>query len=284
MPLVSRGQPPGEAGKPGTGVSLQACVLASGSSGNALLVRGPQGCVLLDAGLTLKDLGRRLQDVQCDPDELQGVCVTHGHGDHVSGAGHLARRLNIPLWLSRGTAEESARRWRGDEVLHLLRAGDTFTVAGIELDCWACSHDTREPLQFGFRVGEASAALCTDLGEAGPAVREALRGRNVLFVESNHDPDLLRRGAYPAHLKRRILGSHGHLSNGQCASLVQDVAGPALRGVVLSHLSRDNNRPELARAATEQALAEGGFGGVKVRVAEPHIPGPWLDVFSGHSC
>jgi phosphoribosyl 1,2-cyclic phosphodiesterase len=265
-------------------VSLKACVLASGSSGNALLVKGPEGAVLLDAGLTLKDLGRRLNAVGCDPDELRGVLVTHGHGDHVSGAGHLARRLDIPVWLSRGTAEESAQRWRGSEDLRVVKAGECFTVAGIDMDCWACSHDTREPLQFGFRVGEASAALCTDLGEADPVVRQALCHRTLLFVESNHDPEILRRGAYPPHLKRRILGSQGHLSNAQCATLLQDVAGPRLQGVVLSHLSRENNRPELALDVASQALAESGFGHVKVWVGDPFTPGPWLDVFSGHTC
>lgn len=265
-------------------MSLKACVLASGSSGNCLLVKGPAGAVLLDAGLTMKDLGRRLSAVGCDADELQGVLVTHGHGDHVSGAGHLARRLKIPVWLSRGTAEESAHRWRGTEELRVVKAGERFTVAGIDMDCWACSHDTREPLQFGFRVGEASAALCTDLGQADATVRKALSQRSLLFVESNHDPDMLRRGAYPHHLKQRILGSRGHLSNAQCAQLLGDVAGPALKGVVLSHLSRENNRPELALESALRALSAGGHGQVQVWVGEADFPGPWLDVFSGHTC
>ncbi|MDP2360367.1 MAG: MBL fold metallo-hydrolase [bacterium] len=265
-------------------MSLRVCVLGSSSSGNAAVVRGPQGALLVDAGLGARELGRRLAAVECDVDELVGVVLTHSHADHVRGAGVVARRLGLPVWLSRGTARETLRIWRGGERLVAIRAGERFQAAGIDIDCWACPHDTAEPLQFGFQAGGASVAFCTDLGHVTPEVLEELAGRQVLIVEANHDRERLLAGAYPAFLKRRITGGRGHLSNEQCADLLAQVAGPHVKHVVLAHLSRDNNRPDLARAAVGKALAETEGEATRLSVADPDRPGPWLDVHSGNTC
>ena len=259
-------------------------MLASGSSGNALLVRGPQGTLLIDAGLGLKDLGRRLAEAECDPEELAAVLVTHEHGDHVGGAGALARRLGLTVWLSAGTAAGSGRQWRGGEKLAAVRDGDEFHAAGIDIEAWACPHDACEPLQFGFRAGGASLAVCTDLGHATPEVERRLSGRHLLVLEANHDRERLLAGPYPWFLKKRILGAQGHLSNQQSAELLGRVAGPDLRAVVLGHLSRENNRPELALAAAAVELERAGRGDLPVHVAEQDKPGLWIDVFSGRTC
>jgi phosphoribosyl 1,2-cyclic phosphodiesterase len=265
-------------------MSLRVCVLASGSAGNALLVRGPAGTLLVDAGLTLKELGRRLAQADCDPGELVGVLVTHEHGDHAGGAGVLARRLGLPIWLSRGTARAAARQWRGGERLEFVADGARFHAAGIDIEAWSCSHDAAEPLQFGFRAGEASLAVCTDLGHATPRVEECLRGRHMLVLEANHDRERLLAGPYPWYLKRRILGERGHLSNGQSAQLLARVAGADLKGVVLGHLSKENNLPGLALDAAGEALTSRGRADLSLFVAEQDKAGLWLDVFSGRTC
>lgn len=265
-------------------MSLRVCVLASGSSGNAVLVQGPEGTLLVDAGLTVKDLGRRLARVDCDPGAIAGVLVTHAHGDHVRGAGTLARRLGVPVWISAGAAREAAGQWRGGEELRRVRAGDEWRAAGLDIECWACPHDAAETLQFGFRHGGAAGAVCTDLGHATADVTRRLAGRHFLLVEANHDRERLLAGPYPWFLKRRILGERGHLSNAQCAGLLAEVAWEGLRRVVLGHLSRENNLPDLARRAAEDALVAAGAGGVAVEAADPDAPGPWLDVLTGRLC
>ncbi|MFA7329891.1 MAG: MBL fold metallo-hydrolase [Candidatus Delongbacteria bacterium] len=265
-------------------MSLRACVLASGSAGNAVLVRGGQGALLVDAGLGLRDLGRRLAAVECDPDELAGILLTHEHSDHVGCAPSLARRLGIPVWCSRGTAAATERYWTDVTRPLPVRAGEVFEVAGLRVEAWACSHDAREPLQFGVEEGPARLAVCTDLGCVTDVVRESLRRRHLLILESNHDQGLLLKGSYPAFLKRRILGDRGHLSNQQCADVLCHVAGPELRHVILGHLSRENNRPELALEAAGRALESSTHGSIRLDCARQDQVGDWLDVFSGQTC
>lgn len=240
--------------------------------------------MLVDAGLGIREMGRRLAAAECDPDELVGVLLTHEHSDHVGCAAALSRRLDIPVWCSPGTAAGAARHWTPGTRVEHVRAGEVFEVAGMRVEAWACSHDTREPLQFGVEAGSARLAVCTDLGQACGTVREALRRRHLLILESNHDRELLLKGSYPAFLKRRILGERGHLSNGQCAELLGQVAGDELRHVVLGHLSRDNNRPELALAEARTALEAAGHGQVPLNWARQDEVGDWLDVFSGRTC
>jgi phosphoribosyl 1,2-cyclic phosphodiesterase len=265
-------------------LSLRVCVLASGSSGNAVLVRGEQGSILVDAGLGLRDMGRRLAAAECDPDELAGVLLTHEHGDHVGCAPALSARLGIPVWCSQGTAAAKAERWTDGARCVQVRAGEVFEAAGMRVEAWACSHDTREPLQFGVEAGAARMAVCTDLGRVSDTVREALRHRHLLILESNHDRALLLQGAYPGFLKRRILGDQGHLSNEQSAELLGQVAGDTLRRVVLGHLSRENNRPELALEAAQGALERAGHGALPLSCARQDVVGEWFDVFSGRTC
>jgi phosphoribosyl 1,2-cyclic phosphodiesterase len=265
-------------------MSLRACVLASGSSGNCVLVRGAGGALLIDAGLSRRELGRRLSDAGCEPDELVAVLLTHEHRDHVGCSAVLSRELGIPVWCSAGTAAGTTALWTDGARYRLLGAGDVLEVGGLRVDAWACSHDTAEPLQFGVEEGAARMAVCTDLGEVTPAVEAALGGRQLVILESNHDPDLLRSGSYPAFLKRRILGSRGHLSNGQCASTLARLADQGLRRAVLGHLSRENNRPELALEAAWTALEAVGCGDVPVTCARQEMIGDWLAVYSGHTC
>lgn len=254
------------------------CTLGSGSSGNATLVRGPAGALLLDAGLTLAELGRRWTKVDFDPGELVAVLVTHEHGDHGRSAARVARRLGLPLWLSRGTEAGLARSWRGDETRRHLAGGECVELAGLRVEAIAVSHDVREPLQFRFARGARALTVATDLGVADAALRRALAGSQAWLLEANHDEALLAAGPYPAWLKRRVSGARGHLSNAQCAELIASEGRDGLRAVVLGHLSEENNRPELALAAARGALDGAGLAGTELSVAARGEPGAWIEI------
>jgi len=265
-------------------MSLRACVLASGSSGNCVLVRGAAGALLVDAGLSRRELGRRLAMAGCEPGEIAAVLLTHEHRDHVGCAAVLSRELGIPVCCSGGTARALDSLWSEGAHCRVVHGGEALDLGGLRVDAWACSHDTAEPLQFGVGDGVAAMAVCTDLGQVDEHVEAALRGRHLVVLESNHDADLLRGGPYPAFLKRRILGPRGHLSNDQCARTLARLAGHGLKRVVLGHLSRENNRPELALEAARTALAAAGHPELPVTCAKQDMIGGWVAVYSGHTC
>jgi phosphoribosyl 1,2-cyclic phosphodiesterase len=220
--------------------------------------------VLVDAGLPGRQIEARLGAASIDPGRVGAVLVTHGHRDHLSGVGVWARRYRVPVYLTRACWDASGETLgpRGlDRVeLRFFEPGGAFEVVGLEFHPVATSHDAPESV--GFRVTDGAAVLgfATDLGFASHLVRHALRGADVLYVESNHDEDLLLNGPYPWFLKQRIRSRHGHLSNRACAELLGELLHPGLRAVVLGHLSETNNEPRLAYQAAHRVLDEAGAG------------------------
>jgi phosphoribosyl 1,2-cyclic phosphodiesterase len=252
-------------------------VLGSGSEGNATLVEGGGARVLLDAGLGPRQLAERLQSAGVDPGSLDAVFVSHEHGDHARGAAAFSSRWGVPLALTRGTF----RAGRFDEAKlagwEALAPGEAVTVRKLTVRAAAVPHDAAAPVAFVVAAGAASFAHVTDLGHLSRGLVEALRGCDALLVESNYDPALLRDGPYPWSLKERILGPLGHLSNGDVARLLEKGLGEACRRVVLAHLSKKNNHPELALQAAEEALARAGRRDVEVALAPPEGTG-WVAV------
>jgi phosphoribosyl 1,2-cyclic phosphodiesterase len=232
---------------------VHASVLASGSSGNALYVEADGAALLLDCGLTVPGLKRRLRQIDRDLTTLQAVCVTHDHGDHVGSSVALSRKLKIPLYATAGTHSILGELPTG--LARVIRSDVPLRVGPFELLPFTTPHDGIESV--GFRVlhpGSGRAiGLATDLGYASRRVVTRLRGVTTLVVELNHDERMLIDGPYPEGLKRRILSGHGHLSNEQGADLALQVSHSGLRRVVLAHLSETNNTPELARKAYEKA-------------------------------
>lgn len=189
------------------------------------MLRGPGGCLLVDAGLSARELLHRLALVGVDPAELAGVVISHAHSDHCSGLAVLCRRLGLPVYLSAGTRSACRRLLDGHARLHTLVAGSTVSVAGMELTPFATSHDCREPLMFRVDAGGRALAILTDLGEAGPGVIHHLQDLDLLVLEANHDLDRLLAGPYPWPLKQRVRGPKGHLANHQAADLLCQVHG-----------------------------------------------------------
>lgn len=248
--------------------------LGSGSSGNATVVEAATGQrflrLLVDCGLGPRILAQRLALAGLSVQDLDAIFITHEHGDHVGCAPQLAARHGLPIWMSEGT-------WRGcgqPELSSLLRFaadGEPIDLGDLQVLPFAVPHDAREPLQLRCSDGDRHLGILTDLGHAPESVQRRLLGCQSLLLECNHDSQLLSASAYPGFLKRRVGGDLGHLSNQQSAALAQALGG-GLRKVLAGHLSRQNNRPELAQAALREALGDG----VDIAVADALLGSDWI--------
>ncbi|MFH1006951.1 MAG: MBL fold metallo-hydrolase [Candidatus Latescibacterota bacterium] len=247
---------------------MQVCVLASGSSGNALYVSEKNTAILVDAGLSGKNIEQRLRAIGVDGASLSGIVVTHEHSDHVQGVGILARRFGLPIHTNAATFDCVRRLLNGKERVEVFEQGTAFPIGELNLHPFSVSHDAADPSGFVIANGASSIGIATDLGCVTHLVRERLRGTDLVVLESNHDEQMLRDGSYPWELKQRIRGRFGHLSNGDAASFVRELAELGLERGILAHLSRDNNRPELARESVWAALREIGADAFHLSIAE----------------
>ena len=257
-------------------------VLGSGSGGNAALVRAGELVLLLDAGLPLDELERRLDEVKVPPRRLDAIALTHGHLDHARAAGLLSKKSGARLYCSEAMmSNASVRRAHS---LCVLPVGGRVTVRSrvgrdeLELSSIQLPHDADPTLALRVEHQGRAAAVCTDLGTPEEAVGRALNGVQLLVLEFNHDPALLAAGPYTPALKRRVGGPRGHLSNAQASELLRHAAGPELHTLVLAHLSATNNTVALATAAAEATLRALGRAEVRLLVAEQDRVGPSLAV------
>lgn len=257
-------------------------VLASGSGGNAALVRAGDVSLLVDAGLSGPELEARLDAARLGHAGLDHVLVTHGHLDHARSAGLIARRHRALLHCSEAVMDNaSIRRHKRLATLTIgsstdlpdARQQDAVRVTPVEIP-----HDAPPTVAFRLEHEGRCAVILTDMGTPRPEVAARLRGAHVLVLEFNHDERMLALGPYPAALKRRIAGNAGHLSNAQAARMLRDLADERLHTLVLAHLSAHNNTPELALEAAHGALASLGLAGVRVLVAAQDEIGENLEV------
>ncbi len=226
--------------------------LGSGSRGNATLVETGQTCVMVDCGFSVIETRRRLARLGKEPADLAGILVTHEHSDHIGGVAALARRFNIPVWMTAGTSVMHA----DTDVPHLdwFNGHEDLTIGDLHITPFPVPHDAREPCQFVFSDGVVRLGVLTDTGSITGHIRQVLDGCEALLLECNHDTAMLADGPYPAMLKRRVGGHLGHLSNAQAAELLSDINTSALQHLAIAHLSDKNNRPDLARAALARVL------------------------------
>jgi phosphoribosyl 1,2-cyclic phosphodiesterase len=252
-------------------------VLGSGSGGNATLVEGGGARVLLDAGLGPRQLAERLLSAGVDPGTLDAVFVSHEHADHARGALGFSAKWGVPLSLTRGTFRAAGFAGATLPACAEIAPGETLTIRRLAVRAVAVPHDAASPLAFVVSAGAASLGHATDLGHLSRGLVEAFRGCDAVLVESNYDPAMLRDGPYPWSLKERILGPFGHLSNGDVERLLERGLGAACRQVVLAHLSKKNNHPELALQSAEEALERAGRRDVEVTLAAPEGTG-WIAV------
>ena len=253
---------------------IEFSILGSGSGGNAALVRSGGAVLLVDAGLSARELGARMATMGVSPGDLCGIVLTHEHGDHARGLGTFLKRHRVPV-LATGMTRAVLRDAAGDGVSWRTMPGAGFFAwEGFEIETFAVPHDAVEPVGFVIGAGGVKLGVLSDLGHVTPALEARVGGVDALFVEANYDPDMLARDTKrPWSTRQRIAGRHGHLSNEQTAALLKAVGRPELQRVVLGHLSRDCNAPELACAAAAAALA--AHGGIPVSCAAQHEPTPW---------
>jgi len=241
------------------GVSVS--VLASGSRGNSTVIESSQARILVDAGISCRETFKRLKSIGLDPRSLTAILITHEHSDHVSGLRTLAKKLNLPVFMTGATHQAWARSLRdvaGElpklQKLEIFSAGRSFQIADITVTSFTIPHDAADPVGFTLRAEGAKIAIATDLGYLPMSVCDHLRRCDVLIVESNHDLEMLRVGPYPWSVKQRVMSRVGHLSNESLAQFFARDYDKSASYIVLAHLSELNNHPEVARKAAEDAL------------------------------
>jgi phosphoribosyl 1,2-cyclic phosphodiesterase len=215
-------------------------VLASGSRANCTYIASGNEAILIDCGLSLRQVKARLQSRGLDIGRVSAVLVTHEHSDHIAGLSVLAERYRLPIYASRGTAEHLGMA----KQLRPFETGLPFECGRFQIEPFQVSHDAEDPTGFVIRADDAKLVYATDLGRVTPLVRSAVRDANALILESNHDEDLLLACSYPWHIKQRIRSSHGHLSNHAAAALLKETVHPGLSVVALAHISENSNTPE----------------------------------------
>ena len=241
-------------------------MLGSGSAGNSALVATDHCRLLVDGGLSARQLVLRLALCGIGPDELDGVLLTHEHGDHVCGLEVLCRKCEVPIYCNALTAEAvrfcslgEHRNWR------VFRTGSSFSICDITVESFPVPHDAVEPVGYTFHAGRSALGYVTDLGHATRLTIERLRQVETLVIETNHDEKMLQKDPHrPWPVKQRIQSRHGHLSNAAAASVVGQLLSGKLARVVLGHLSRDCNLPELASAAVRAELEKNGRSEIEI--------------------
>jgi len=232
---------------------VKLCVLASSSSGNCTFIGTERTRILVDAGLSRKETFERLAQVGEDPEGLDAIVITHEHSDHVCGLVSIAKKLKIPIFLSRLTAPAIAWGEFEPEVEH-FQAGSRFTIGDIEVDSFTIPHDAADPVGFTFRASGVKIGIVTDLGYMPDSIKFHLRGTDWLVLESNHDLEMLKVGPYPWSVKQRVMGRKGHLSNEVACDFIRKELDTTVNTLILGHLSESNNHPAIVRLMAQQAL------------------------------
>lgn len=256
---------------------MQFVSLASSSKGNCHYIDSTDGAVLIDCGISTSRISKALADLGHAPDRLCGVFITHEHSDHIAGLEVFLKRYRVPCYASEGTLAALERKGLFEKVpgslLHALDDGDV-RFGALQVRWTPISHDAAEPLSYMVVHRHQKIGMMTDVGRLSEDNLKALHDSDLLYMEANHDPELLRLGRYPVYLQKRIRSAHGHLSNEQCAAGLLQTMTPRTRHVILGHLSEENNRPRLAFEAIRSALLAGRASAERIRlwVADPRTP------------
>jgi phosphoribosyl 1,2-cyclic phosphodiesterase len=253
--------------------SLGVCVLGSGSKGNSTYIESPATRFLVDAGLSAREIERRLRLIERSPETLDGVMISHEHSDHIQGVGALARRYKLPVYANPATWQRAQHIVGVVDDLREFSTGTPFLLGDVVVEPFSLPHDADDPVAFRLSWRRRTLAIVTDLGYPSQLVRERIRDCHLLVLEANHDNDMLKAGPYPWPLKQRIGGKAGHLSNLQSSQLLRDVLHDELEHVILAHLSEVNNHPDLARLTAQEVL---GSRGTRLCVASQSEVSAWF--------
>lgn len=232
--------------------------IASSSEGNSIFVGTEKTKLLIDCGISAKRIENAFDELKLTVPELDGILITHEHSDHIKGLGVISRRYGLPVFATGKTIDaifEYKNLGKVDKSLfQSIEADQPFQIGDITIEASKVWHDAADPVCYSFESEGVKASIATDLGDYDEYLVEKIQGSNILFVEANHDVNMLQVGRYPYYLKRRILGRHGHLSNERCAQLIEDTATKDTKKVYLGHLSKENNYEKLAYETVKVSL------------------------------
>lgn len=258
---------------------MKLTILGSGSSGNCAYLETDQTRLLVDAGLSGRQIRQRLLTLGRTPENLNGILITHEHSDHIQGLVGLAAKLHIPIYCNRLTKEaiELTLKIKGD--FRVFATGASFEIGDVSADSFSIPHDANDPVGFLVRTSVGNIGFLTDLGHATRLVLERVKPAHVLLLEANHDLKLLQEDSRrPWSIKQRILSRHGHLSNDAAAVVAQQLVATELRHIYLGHLSGDCNRPEIAHRTVSRGLEEVGASHVQVHSTSQTEPSQTLSL------
>lgn len=242
-------------------MSLRFSVLASGSTGNAFYIESDRTKLLVDAGLSGKEMDRLFAEIDVDPSQISGILVTHEHSDHIKGLGVIARKYQLPIYANEKTwkmMENSIGKLTVDQKF-IFDSYSVKTFGDIDVESFRVSHDAIEPMFYTFHQGNNKVALVTDLGYVSERIKKTIEDADAYVFEANHDVELLRMCRYPWSVKQRILGDSGHISNEDSALALADIISNRTKRIYLAHLSEENNMKDLARMTVDQILKERGI-------------------------
>ncbi len=241
---------------------MKLCSIASSSSGNCIYVGTDRTHILVDTGISCKRVKSGLESIDVDPGSIDAVLITHEHSDHIRGLGVLSRRYNIPIYtteltwraaLSSGTVGEIDKN-----LFRKITPDKDFAINELVIHPFRTPHDAADPVCYTFTKNKKKISVATDLGCYNSYIAEKLKRSNVLFIEANHDIEMLKNGSYPFYLKKRILSDTGHLSNEVSGRLLSELLHDNLQYVILGHLSKENNRPDVADQTVRSYLELSG--------------------------
>lgn len=261
-------------------MAVRFTILGSGSGGNCAYLEAGETRILIDAGFSARQIRERLASIGRAPEGLHGILITHEHGDHVQGLGVLAGKLGIPVYANRLTREAIEHQFPQARLpFTLFETGSTFALGEVEVRTFSIPHDAMDPVGFVLATSAGELGFLTDLGHVTRLILERVRSSRWLVLEANHDLKLLQEDTRrPWSTKQRILSRHGHLSNEAAAEVAVELAAGNLRHVYLGHLSRDCNRPELARRTVRTRLDSVGAVAIEVHDTSQEAPCPTLDL------
>ena len=229
---------------------MRLCSIASGSSGNCIYVGSDDTHVLVDAGISGKRIEQGLNSLELTGKDIDGILITHEHSDHISGLGIMAKRYQIPIYTTGGTADAISRmktmKNLNMELIHEIREDEPFQIKDLTIHPFTIPHDAAQPVGYRLECGSQSVGIATDLGKYNDYIVDNLQNLDALLLEANHDIRMLQVGKYPYYLKQRILGDRGHLSNENAGRLLCRLLHDNLKAVLLGHLSKENNYEALA--------------------------------------
>ena len=230
------------------------CPLASGSKGNSIFVGTKNSRILIDAGISAKATQEKLQLIGVDLQTIDAILITHEHVDHIRGLQSIALKYNIPVFANSDTARAILETMDEHPSFKIFSTGETFEFGDLEIHPFSIQHDTLDPVAFTIQSSDLKLGFCTDLGFITTLVKTHLKNCDYLYIEANHEPAMVHASSRPMIYKQRVLSRQGHLSNQQCAELIQEIAHPKLRHIHLAHLSEECNHPQKALDTVQASL------------------------------